>query len=98
MDNNDNDIGDFDDEELFGDFDDVELSGYPRLRERLYLMRMRYLVDKVHLQCVVEFHKRIIAKMETLQRRVDDLTRTCVDIAQKLEECEDFLINTAADC
>ena len=78
MDYTDNDNG-------IGDFYDVELSGYPRLREQLYLMRMRYLTDKVHLQCVVELHKGIIAKMETLRRRLDDLTETCVDIAQKLE-------------
>ena len=44
LDNNDNDIG---------DFNDVELSGYLRLRERLYLMRMRYSADEVHLKCVV---------------------------------------------
>jgi hypothetical protein len=87
LDNNDNDIG---------DFYDVELSGYPKLRERLYLMRTRYLADEVHLQCVVKLHKGII--VETLRRRLDDLTETCVDIAQKLEECRDFLIDTAADC
>jgi flagellar hook-associated protein FlgK len=43
----------------------------------------------------VELHKKIIAEMETMRRRMDDLVDKRDDIVEKLEECRDLLIEAA---
>jgi hypothetical protein len=66
-------------------------------RDRLEALRARHSADGKSLRCVVELHKGIVAEMETLRRRMDDLVEKRDDIVEKLEECRDIMIG-AADC
>jgi hypothetical protein len=66
-------------------------------RERLAALRTRHVTDKVNLLGVVELHKCIIAEIETLRRRVEDLTEKRNDILKKMEECRDFIIDPASN-
>jgi hypothetical protein len=63
--------------------------------DRLEALRARHSADDKGLRCVVELHKKIIAEMETMRRRVDDLVDKRDDIVEKLEECRDLLIEAA---
>ena len=62
---------------------------------RLEALRARHSADDKGLRCVVELHKKIIAEMETMRRRMDDLVDKRDDIVEKLEECRDLLIEAA---
>lgn len=64
-------------------------------RDRLEALRARHSADDKGLRCVVELHKKIIAEMETMRRRMDDLVDKRDDIVEKLEECRDLLIEAA---
>ena len=55
------------------------------------------MTDEANLQSVVELHKSIIAEIETLRRRVEDLTEKRDDIVKKMDECRDFIIDAAVD-
>jgi hypothetical protein len=65
--------------------------------ERLAALRTRHMTDEANLQSVVELHKSIIAEIETLRRRVEDLTEKRDDIVKQMDECRDFIIDAAAD-
>jgi hypothetical protein len=62
---------------------------------RLEALRARHSADGKSLRCLVELHKDIIAEMETMRRRMDDLVEKRDDIVEKLEECRDYLIEAA---
>jgi hypothetical protein len=79
------------------DGDDLENSrfdDYAR-RDRLGALRTRHSADEEGMRCVVELHKGIVAEMETLRRRMDDLVEKRDDIVKMVEECGDFLIEAA---
>ncbi len=61
-------------------------------RDRLEALRARHLADGKSRWCIMELHKGIIAEMEMLKRRMDDLVEKQNNIVEKLEECRDFLI------
>ena len=65
--------------------------------EWLAALRTRHMTDEANLQSVVELHKSIIAEIETLRRRVEDLTEKRDDIVKQMDECRDFIIDAAAD-
>ena len=61
--------------------------------EHLVVLRSRHMIDEANLKSVVELHKCIIAEIETLRRRVEDLTEKCDDIVKKMDECQRLLYN-----
>ena len=63
-------------------------------RERLDTLQTKHAADEQSLQDVKELHKTIIAEIETLRRRIDDLEVKKESILQKREECQDFLMAT----
>jgi chromosome segregation ATPase len=79
------------------DDDDLENAKFDddARRDRLEALRARHSADDKGLRCVVELHKKIIAEMETMRRRMDDLVDKRDDIVEKLEECRDLLIEAA---
>ena len=79
------------------DDDDLENAKFDddARRDRLEALRARHSADGKSLRCVMELHKKIIADMETMRRRVDDLVDKRDDIVEKLEECRYLLIEAA---
>ena len=55
-------------------------------RDWLEALRARHLANRKRLQCVVELHKGIIAEMEMLRWRMDDLVEKQDGIMDMLEE------------
>jgi len=51
--------------------------------------------DELSLQSVIELHKDIIAQMETLRRRIDDIEFKVDDIDTKRIECQEMFIAAA---
>lgn len=51
--------------------------------------------DELCLQSVIELRKDIIAQMELLRRRIDDIESKMEDIGYKRKECQDMLIAAA---
>lgn len=60
-------------------------------------LRTKHMTDQANLQGVVELHKSIIAEIETLRRRVEDLTEKRDDIVKKIEECRDIIVDSTVD-
>ena len=65
--------------------------------ERLAALRTKHMTDEANLQSVVELHKSVIAEIETLRRRVEDLTEKRDDIVKKIDECRDLIFDAAVD-
>ena len=56
------------------------------------MLQTKLYADELSLQSVVELHKDIIAQMETLRRRIDDIEFKVDDIDTKRIECQEMLI------
>ena len=63
--------------------------------ERLVALRTKHMTDEASLQGVVELHKSIIAEIETLRRRVEDLTEKRDNIVKKMEKCRDLIVDSS---
>jgi hypothetical protein len=60
--------------------------------DSLNVLQTKLYADELSLQSVVELHKDIIAQMEALRRRIDNIEFKVDDIDTKRIECQEMLI------
>ncbi len=63
--------------------------------DSLDVLQTKLEADELSLQSVIELHKDIIAQMETLRRRIDDIEFKVHDIDTKRIECQEMFIAAA---
>ena len=63
--------------------------------DKITQLKIKHMQDQSNLQSVIEIHTDIIAQIETLKRRIEELEEKKQDIMTKREECYEFLVEVA---
>ncbi len=64
-------------------------------KDQLTQLQQKHHQDQINLQTVELIHAEIIVQIETIKRRIVELTEKQQDIVTKREECQEFLVEFA---